>query len=322
MSAERLCRRRVRVGALSALVLVLAAAAAGAGVTALLADDVISACRSKTTGVLRVPAPGTPCKSDEQPLQWNVRGPEGPAGPAGPAGTPGADGATGPAGPAGERGATGATGPQGPPGPVSVDALAGTTCTTAAGLVGTLTVTTATGGAVTFACGAQTDPEAPPQVVINEIDYDQPGADTTGFVELYNAGRGTADLGGLALVLVDGVTATEYETVPLSGALLAGEFKVVLVDPDNGSPDGVALYDMHADAVLDALSYEGPIEQAAIGPSVHNLVEGTLLPSSVADSDVAIGSLARLPSGSDTDDAATDWAFTRHPTPGDVNLAG
>jgi len=34
------------------------------------------------------------------------------------------------------------------------------------------------------------------------------------------------------------------------------------------------------------------------------------------------GSLSRLPSGSDTDDAATDWAFTRRPTPGDMNLAG
>jgi hypothetical protein len=72
--------------------------------------------------------------------------------------------------------------------------------------------------------------------------------------------------------------------------------------------------------VLDALSYEGAIEDAAIGAGRFTLVEGTRLPEGVADSDSVPGSLARLPSGSDTNDAATDWAFTRRPTPGDVNL--
>ena len=40
--------------------------------------------------------------------------------------------------------------------------------------------------------------------MINEIDYDQVGADSDGFVELRNNGTGAADLTGLALVLVDG----------------------------------------------------------------------------------------------------------------------
>jgi hypothetical protein len=229
------------------------------------------------------------CKSGEQPLRWNVRGP---------------------------------IGPQGPMGPASVDALRGSTCTTASGVLGSLAVQTGATGAVTFSCRPQVDPEAPPQPILNEVDYDQPGADTGGFVELYNAGRGTADLGGLALVLVDGGTNAEYETIPLSGALLPGEFRVVPVDPDDGAPDGVALFDAVEGRLLDALSYEGEIRDAAIGACRYDLVEGTPLPAAVADSDTVAGSLSRLPSGSDTDDAAADWAFTRRPTPGDVNLAG
>ena len=320
MSAD--ARRSLRVAALCVLAVAAIAGTAGAALDALLVDDVINACRNKASGALRVPSVGSSCKTDEQPLQWNVRGVAGPAGPAGAPGPAGAAGPAGPAGPVGPRGATGAIGPQGPAGPATVDALSGSTCTTAAGAYGRLTVRTATDGAVTFSCRAEVDPEAVPKVVLNEIDYDQAGADTGGFVELYNAGRGTADLGGLAVVLVDGATAAEYETVPLAGALLPGEFRVVQVDPDNGAPDGVALFDTVEQVVLDALSYEGAIEQAAIGIGTFSLVEGTLLPPDVADSDATLGTLSRLPSGSDTDDAATDWAFTRRPTPGDVNLAG
>ena len=61
--------------------------------------------------------------------------------------------------------------------------------------------------------------EAPPNVVLNEIDYDQVGADAGGFVELYNAGRSAAELDGLALVFVDGADGGEYLRKPLSGSL-------------------------------------------------------------------------------------------------------
>ena len=40
--------------------------------------------------------------------------------------------------------------------------------------------------------------------MINEIDYDQVGADTGGFVEIANAGASAATLDGIALVLVNG----------------------------------------------------------------------------------------------------------------------
>jgi hypothetical protein len=287
-------RQRMRTWRrLGALVVGLGVLTAGAHATlrATAADGVISACRNKSTGVLRVPATGSSCRSDEQSLQWNIRGLAGP------------------------------TGPQGPPGPVSVSALANTGCTTAAGLWGTLRVLTDANGNVTFVCRAAVDPEAVPQVVLNEIDYDQPGADADGFVELYNAGRGTADLQGLALVFINGADDTEYLRIPLTGSILANDFRAIPVDAQNGFPDGVALYDTVEAEVLDALSYEGPIERAFIGSYSYSLVEGNPLPTSVADSDTRDGSLARVPNGSDTNDAASDWVFTTIVTEGGPNFA-
>ena len=278
------------------LVVALTVVAAGARATlgALSSDGIISACRNKSTGVLRVPSAGSSCKPDEQPLQWNIRGVAGPPGP---------------------------TGPQGPAGPVSVSALANTGCTTAAGLYGTLRVLTDANGNVTFNCRATADPEALPQVILNEIDYDQPGTDSGGFVELFNAGRGTADLQGLALVFVNGGDGTEYLRIPLTGSILANDFRVVAVDAQNGFPDGVALFDTIEGDVVDALSYEGPIERAFIGSFAYSLVEGTPLPAAVADSDTRHGSLAREPNGADTNDAASDWVFTTTVTEGGPNFA-
>lgn len=184
-----------------------------------------------------------------------------------------------------------------------------------------LRVLTDANGNVTFNCRAQVDPEAVPEVVLNEIDYDQPGADAGGFVELYNAGRGTADLQGLALVFINGADGTEYLRIPLNGSILANDFRVVPVDAQNGFPDGVALFDTIEGELLDALSYEGPIERAFIGSFAYSLVEGTALPDSVADSDTRAGSLAREPNGTDTNDAASDWVFTTTVTEGGPNFA-
>jgi hypothetical protein len=158
--------------------------------------------------------------------------------------------------------------------------------------------------------------------VINEIDYDQVGADGSGFVEIANVGTTDASLDGVALVLVNGGDGAEYDREPLSGSLPAGGYLVVAIEAQNGAPDGVALLDTGNGALLDALSYEGEIHTATIGGASYDLVEGTPLPADVADSNTVDGSLARLPDGQDTDDAATDWAFTTTLTPGAANVAG
>jgi hypothetical protein len=77
--------------------------------------------------------------------------------------------------------------------------------------------------------------------------------------------------------------------------------------------------DTGANSLLDALSYEGEIRAATIGGSTFDLVEGT--PTTAADSNADAGSLSRLPDGTDTNNAATDWAFTTTPTPGAANVA-
>jgi hypothetical protein len=217
-------------------------------------------------------------------------------------------------------GAAGAAHQPGHAGSASVSPPAGSRCTTVSRLPGFVVVWTDWRGVVTSWCQHAPPSEALPVLVLNEIDYDQVGADSGGFVELYNAGLGPADLEGLALVFVDGARGREYLRRPLGGALAAGAYRVVPVDAQNGAPDGVALYDTRYEGVIDALSYEGAIERAFIGPFAHALVEGTALPASVADSNSVAGSLARSPNGSDTGDSATDWRFTTTPTPGAANV--
>jgi hypothetical protein len=179
-----------------------------------------------------------------------------------------------------------------------------------------------------------------PTLVVNEVDYDQPSTDTAEYVEILNTGSATASLAGYALVLVNGADNTEYARVDLSaaGSLAAGAYLVVAgsaVTPDpaaiqldpawthdaiqNGSPDGLAIVDTVALTVVDALSYGGSIAAATItGFSAPvSLVEGT--PTSAHDSSTAAGTLCRDPNGQDTNDAATDWTFCTHVTPGAAN---
>ncbi|TQF09572.1 hypothetical protein FJV41_43920 [Myxococcus llanfairpwllgwyngyllgogerychwyrndrobwllllantysiliogogogochensis] len=65
-----------------------------------------------------------------------------------------------------------------------------------------------------------TPPPEGASLVINEVDYDNPGTDTAEFVEIYNRGNAAADLSDLRLVLVNGEsTATprrEYSLFDLS----------------------------------------------------------------------------------------------------------
>ncbi|MDI3286629.1 M4 family metallopeptidase [Polyangium sp. 15x6] len=175
-------------------------------------------------------------------------------------------------------------------------------------------------------------------LVINEIDYDNVGADRAEFVEIFNGSASPVNLAGHSLVFVDGQYGEVYATVDLgqAGTLGAGQFLVVgspsvsvpegalklnFQGPENqiqnGGPDGVAL--VKDGATLDALSYEGRIAAANI-PNVGevSLVEGN--PFTTADSGRAERSLCRIPSGADTDDAATDWAATSTVTPGAANV--
>jgi len=307
-------------GAATAATAVLVGAAAMA-TAAGDAPTTIDACRNIRHGLVRIVFDENACKRNEAHLSWSVQGPTGPAGAAGPAGPEGDAGAQGPAGPAGPPG------PKGDPGTGlgSIAGLSGIGCTTFDGAAGHVEIGATATDLITLTCEAGTAPPPPPptgnaHLVINEVDYDQVGTDTGGFVEIANTGTAAASLDGTALVLVNGGDGAEYGRKPLTGSLAAGAKLVVDVDPQNGAPDGLALVDTAKSVLLDALSYEGAITTATIGTKVFDLVEGTVLPADVADSNSIDGTLARIPDGTDANDAATDWAFTTTPTPGAANV--
>ncbi|MEZ4701511.1 MAG: T9SS type A sorting domain-containing protein [Rhodothermales bacterium] len=97
-------------------------------------------------------------------------------------------------------------------------------------------------------------------VFINEIHYDNTGADIDEAIEI--AGPSGTDLSGWSLVLYNGSGGAAYDTQNLSGVIpdLGGGFGVVTVTYpsnglQNGSPDGIVLYD--GASVVQFLSYEG-----------------------------------------------------------------
>lgn len=181
-----------------------------------------------------------------------------------------------------------------------------------------------------------------PTLVINEVDYDQIGTDSAEYIEILNVGANPVSLAGIEVRLINGATSAEYDAYPLSlaGATLApGQFLViaspgVTVAPgaltiptnvatnvvQNGAPDGIALFDLSSNQMVDALSYEGAINAAVLTgiSGTWDLVEGTAFTG--ADSNAVDATLVRLPNGTDTNNASADWAVSSTLTPGASNL--
>lgn len=174
-------------------------------------------------------------------------------------------------------------------------------------------------------------PPSPSGLVINEIDYDQPGEDIVEFIEIYNPSLEPVFLGGHSLSLINGRGCDTYLIVDLGpgvevepfGYLVIGQ-EIVLDSIPPGTPflplpgpssnvqngpDLVRLYFL--DSLLDEVQYEG--EEPLCGFS-----EG--LPSNPAlefDRDLSIG---RIPNGEDTDNNSVDFS-TIVPSPGIRNTS-
>lgn len=163
-----------------------------------------------------------------------------------------------------------------------------------------------------------------PQLVVNEIDYDQDGTDNAEFIEIKNIGDGIADLSAFELTLVNGSNGTVYNTIALPSVdLLPGEFFVVCgdaaqvancdldVSPDsnliqNGAPDAVAL--TSGGSIVDTVSYEGDTAGFTEG-------NGTGLAD---DPNVDLAGISRFPDGADSDQNNVDLS-QRCITPGFPN---
>ncbi len=127
----------------------------------------------------------------------------------------------------------------------------------------------------TWAAPAPATPDADnvtppaPQIAsfINEIHYDDAGADEGEFIEI--AGPAGGDLTGWTLVAYNGNGGSAYDTVVLTGTLSGttgeGYLVVDIAGLQNGAPDGVALVDGNG-AVVEFLSYEGSFT-ATDGPA-------------------------------------------------------
>ncbi len=164
-------------------------------------------------------------------------------------------------------------------------------------------------------------------IVINEVDYDQPGKDSAEFIELFNNGNRTTSLDGYKLDLINGSNSSIYRTIDLSGFNMnAGGYFVICSDTtqvancnfdftnktgwiQNGAPDALALYD-NQQHVVDSLSYEGDLLPFTEEASVI-----------VKDSNSIITDLSRLPNGADSNINSVNFDLGCI-TPGTANIAG
>ena len=174
-------------------------------------------------------------------------------------------------------------------------------------------------------------------LVINEVDYDQPSMDTTEFVEIFNPTSASISLINKSLYLINGGSNSDYSFYDLDdlGSILPGQYLVVgsnsaLSDTadgsllieltgliQNGLTDGIVLIDRSNSSVIDGMSYEGNIATAILtnlGITV-NVTEG----SSTLE-DTGNGSLSRISNSQDTDNNDADFTFSTTLTPGAANL--
>jgi predicted extracellular nuclease len=161
-------------------------------------------------------------------------------------------------------------------------------------------------------------------LVINEIDYDQSGTDSSEFIELFNASGSPINLSLYSVELVNGNGDTVYDTIALPDLdLAAGDFFVICANAatvpncdlddspntnfiQNGDPDAVAL--LNDGVVADTVSYEGD--------TAAPYTEGS--GAGLKDSAAAFTGISRLPDGNDTDQNNADFSL-RCITPGKTN---
>jgi predicted extracellular nuclease len=163
-------------------------------------------------------------------------------------------------------------------------------------------------------------------IIINEIDYDQPGADTAEFIELFNAGASGVSLNNYSIDLINQSASSIYRSIDLSGFNInANSYFVICGDASlvancdysftttsgwfqNGTKDAIGLYNNLT--LLDSLSYEG---------LVTPFTEGDALV--VKDNNNDIVSLARIGDGLDSNNNNLDFKLGCI-TPGSANIAG
>ena len=154
------------------------------------------------------------------------------------------------------------------------------------------------------------------QVVINEVDYDQPGTDGAEFIEIKNIGASAFPLQYLSVVLVNGAGDAPiiYQSIssPSWPALQPGDYFVICGNSLN-TPECDAVADIAvnlvqngpADAILLQLE-DAAQDVLAYGGNVTGYTEGTGT-TAIDVNALDDRSLSRWPDGADTDNNDDDF---------------
>ena len=163
-------------------------------------------------------------------------------------------------------------------------------------------------------------------IIVNEVDYDQPGTDSADFIELFNSSNSMITLNDYSIDLINGRNDSVYRSIDLTGFdIKANGYFVVCGDASlvancdysftttsswiqNGAPDAVALFQNNS--LIDSLSYEGELLP---------FTEGDFM--TISDSNSEIVSLSRILNGADSNNNALDFQLGCI-TPGSANIAG
>jgi predicted extracellular nuclease len=113
-----------------------------------------------------------------------------------------------------------------------------------------------------------------PTFVINEIDADNAGTDSVEFIEIYDGGVGNASLDGLSLVLFNGSSDAEYDTISLDGMTTNETGYFVVGSATVANVDFVAFTTNGLQNGADAVAlYEGI---APTAPTTVNLIDAVV----------------------------------------------
>jgi Lamin Tail Domain len=204
-----------------------------------------------------------------------------------------------------------------------LESLNGIACR-AGGRNGTVTLTYDATAHAVLTCSATTSDGA---VRVNEFSTGTAASATDEFVELFNAGASSVDIGGYKLVYRSGTGTSDVSlaTLPAGTMLAPGAFYLfggsgyAGAKPTDqafsaglaGTAGGVGLRDATG-KLVDSAGY-GTATNAFVETRAATAPPSTAPPGS---SDI------RLPDGHDTDDNSADFAVTAAPTPGGPNAAG
>ncbi len=152
---------------------------------------------------------------------------------------------------------------------------------------------------------------------INEIHYDNSGADVGEFVEI--AGPAGVNLSSWSIVAYNGSNGTSYKTTSLSGTIANssngfGVLSFTISSLQNGAPDGLALVDPDSN-VVQFLSYEGSFT-ATNGPADN--ITSTDIGVSESGS-TSVGQSVRLSGSNGCEYADFTWQSPATDTEGSIN---